>query len=159
MEKEYINALIQGLEKKLTILHQIMDLSKEQKLLLQDENLDPDEFEHNIENKAALVEELDQLDKGFDIVYERVREVLTKDSVSYAAEIKRMQELINRIMSMSSLIQREEASNKDLAQAKFAHVRKQVREVKASREAVNRYYQNMMKINYVDPQFLDTKTK
>lgn len=157
MEREYVSALVQGLEKKLTILHQIMDYSKEQKLLLQEENLDPDDLDRNMENKANLIEELEQLDKGFEQVYERVKEALAENITAYRPQVKRMQELIGQISAMSALIQREEAENKELAQQKFAKVKKQVREVKAGRKAVNQYYQNMMKLNYVDPQFVDTK--
>ena len=40
---------------------------------------------------------------------------------------------------------------------KFTEVKKQVREIRSSQKVVNQYYRNMMKTNYIDPQFLDNK--
>ena len=97
------------------------------------------------------------LDSGFDKLFERVREVVNANREAYASEIKEMQGLITRITEKSSEIQVQEARNKDLMTQKFAKVRKQARDVRASQQAVNQYYQNMKKINVIDPQFMDNK--
>ena len=48
-------------------------------------------------------------------------------------------------------------ANKALMQEKFAAVKRQVREVRQSQKVVNQYYRNMMKTNFIDPQFTDKK--
>lgn len=155
--KDYITALKQGLEKKIQILDKIIEENALQRQLLADPELDPDDFEKNLNDKAALVEQLTMLDDGFDAVYERVREELQQNRAAYAADITCMQKYISAIMEKSTQIQTEEQRNRELVVQKFASVKKQIREVKSSHKAVNEYYQNMMKLNYVEPQFMDNK--
>ncbi len=155
--KGYITALKQGLEKKIQILDKIIEENALQRQLLADPELDPDDFEKNLNDKAALVEQLTMLDDGFDTVYERVREELQQNRAAYAVDITCMQKYISAIMEKSTQIQTEEQRNRELVVQKFTSVKKQIREVKSSHKAVNEYYQNMMKLNYVEPQFMDNK--
>lgn len=155
--KGYITALKQGLEKKIQILDKIIEENALQRQLLADPELDPDDFEKNLNDKAALVEQLTMLDDGFDTVYERVREELQQNRTAYAVDITCMQKYISAIMEKSTQIQTEEQRNRELVVQKFTSVKKQIREVKSSHKAVNEYYQNMMRLNYVEPQFMDNK--
>ena len=155
--KGYITALKQGLEKKIQILDKIIEENALQRQLLADPELDPDDFEKNLNDKTALVEQLTMLDDGFDTVYERVREELQQNRAAYAVDITCMQKYISAIMEKSTQIQTEEQRNRELVVQKFTSVKKQIREVKSSHKAVNEYYQNMMKLNYVEPQFMDNK--
>ena len=98
-----------------------------------------------------------ELDQGFEQVYERVKEELLQNRAAYAADIAVMQRYISEIMEKSTQVQTQEQRNKDLILTKFSTVKKQIREVKSSKKAVSQYYKNMMKLNYVDPQFLDNK--
>ena len=157
MQEEYIEILIQSLKKKLDTLQKIQEMNKEQKLLLADENLTPEEFEKNVQKKGRLVEQLEMLDQGFDEVYQRVRGELSDRKEAHRPQIAILQEQIRQITALSSDIQAQEKRNYELAVKKFDSVRKQIREVKASHKAVNQYYQNMRRINLVDPQFMDKK--
>lgn len=155
--KEYLDALEQSLNKKLTLLKQIMEKSREQGELLKTEDLTPEELDDNINEKAALIEELELLDNGFDRVYENIRKEIDANRNRYKEEIRRLQELIRQVTALGTQIQTEEARNKEQAVKKFATIRKQIKESRASAQAVNKYYQSMMKLNYVDPQFMDDK--
>ena len=155
--KEYLDALEQSLNKKLTLLKQIMEKSREQGELLKTEDLTPEELDDNINEKAALIEELELLDNGFDRVYENIRKEIDANRTRYKEEIRRLQELIRQVTALGTQIQTEEARNKEQAVKKFATIRKQIKESRASAQAVNKYYQSMMKLNYVDPQFMDDK--
>ena len=117
----------------------------------------PDDFERTLDKKAALVEELNCLDDGFQQIYEQVRPEIEQNMGKYAEQIRQMQELIREIVAKTMSAQAEEARNKQLIEKKFASVKKQIREVKSSQKAVNTYYQNMMKNVYLDSQFLDRK--
>ena len=157
MAENYLLIMIQSLKKKIQVLDCIIDANIRQKEGLEDPNLDPDDFDKIVEEKSKYIEQLDLLDSGFDKLFERVREVVNANREAYASEIKEMQALITRITEKSSEIQVQEARNKDLMTQKFAKVRKQARDVRASQQAVNQYYQNMKKINVIDPQFMDNK--
>ncbi len=156
-EHEYLEIMTQSLTKKLTVLGEIRKKNEEQRVLLLDENLAPEDFEKNIESKAKLVESLEMLDEGFDNLYDRLRDEIIGNKEKYADQIQKLQELIRDITAASSSIQAEEQRNYQLAQRKFSDVKKQIREVKSSQSAVQQYYKNMTKVNYIDAQFMDDK--
>lgn len=155
--KDYVAVLRQGLEKKIQILDQLLKKSAHQRELLADPQLEPEEFEASINEKAALIDELTAIDSGFEQVYERVRDEIQEHRDDYAADIAQMQDYIAKIMEKSTQVQTEEKRNRELILKKFADVKKQIREVKSGKKAVDQYYQNMMKLNYVEPQFMDNK--
>lgn len=155
--EDYVTILIESLQKKDRILDAIRAANEEQKILLADETLGPEDFEKTIDKKAKLIDELNQLDSGFEQIYEQVRPEIEQNMDKYANQIKKMQDMITIIVEKTMSAQAEEARNKQLIEAKFLSVKKQIREVKSSQKAVNTYYKNMMKTNFVDSQFLDRK--
>ena len=157
MNNLYITILIESLEKKIRILDEIILVDQEQREGLEDPNLDPDDFDKIVEKKSDYIEQLDQLDSGFEELFARVRDELNENRETYKEQIHTMQDLIRKITDKSLMIQKQEAQNKELMQQKFAAVRSQAREVRKSQKIVNQYYKNMMKTNYVDPQFMDNK--
>ena len=157
MAENYLLIMIQSLKKKIEVLECIIDANERQKIGLEDPSLDPDDFDKIVEEKAKYIEHLDLLDQGFDKLFERVKEEVNNNREFYKNEIKEMQALITFVTEKSNKIQVQEARNKELMTQKFAKVHKQARDVRASQQAVNQYYQNMKKINYIDPQFMDNK--
>ena len=157
MDSSYIDIMIQSLEKKAAILSQLIELNKQQKLYLQDPNLSPEDFEKNMDRKAALVDELNQLDIGFEELYVRIKEELDANREGYAVQIKKMQDLIREITEKSNMVQTQELRNKEQVQRKFTDIRKQVKGVRNSQKVVRQYYQNMAKQKVNEPRFLDNK--
>ncbi|MBR3769400.1 MAG: flagellar protein FliT [Lachnospiraceae bacterium] len=157
MPENYLMIMIQSLKKKIEVLDCIIDADERQKIDLEDPSLDPDDFDKIVEEKARYIEHLDLLDQGFDKLFERVKEQVNNNRELYKNEIKEMQALITTVTEKSNEIQVQEARNKELMTQKFTKVHKQARDVRASQQAVNQYYQNMKKINYIDPQFMDNK--
>ena len=157
MAENYLLIMIQSLNKKIQVLDCIIDADERQKAALENPGLDPDDFDKIVEEKAKYIEHLELLDQGFDKLFERVKEEVNANRPAFAAEIKEMQALITTITEKSNKIQVQEVRNKDLMTQKFAKVHKQARDVRASQQAVNQYYQNMKKLNYIDPQFMDNK--
>lgn len=157
MDSNYIDIMIQSLEKKAAVLDQLIELNKQQKLYLQDPNLSPEDFEKNMDRKAALIDRLNQLDSGFEELFVRVRDALHADRGAYALQIKRMQDMIREITEKSNTVRTQEVRNKEQVQRKFADVRKQVKGVRNSQKVVRQYYQNMVKQGGTEPRFLDNK--
>ena len=153
----YIEILKQSLTKKIELLDTIMALNVLQKDMLENPDLDPDELEENLIRKADLVEQLSKLDDGFSQIYDRVRTDLTENRGAYSEDIAQMKRDITAIMDKSTAIQSQEKRNQVLMQQKFTSVKKQIKEVKKSRQAVNSYYRNMMKMGTPGSTFLDDK--
>ena len=156
-EEEYLALLIQSLKKKLLLLNRISVLNQDQRDILQDENADPDAFDINVRDKDDLIQQIVTLDAGFDEVYAHIKELMERDHSAYEEQLEEMRGLIRQIMANDASIRVEEQRNYKLAQQKFAAVKKQVREVKASQKMVNSYYQNMMKQSRYQPQYMDRK--
>lgn len=153
----YIEILKQSLTKKIELLDTIMALNVLQKDMLENPDLDPDELEENLNRKADLVEQLSKLDDGFSQIYDRVRADLAENRGAYSEDITQMKRDITAIMDKSTAIQSQEKRNQVLMQQKFTSVKKQIKEVKKSRQAVNSYYRNMMKMGTPEAAFLDDK--
>ena len=141
MTDNYIGIMIESLRRKKDVLTDILKLSEEQSLLLDDPNLEPDTFEKNVNRKAALIEKL-ELESNRDIHKEQIRQ---------------MQELIRALTELNMQIQATEARNKEKATAKFAYIRQQAKEIRSSQKIVKEYYNNMMHKAYNEPHFLDNK--
>ncbi len=155
--KSYIAIMEDCLVKKADILMHIQLLSQEQSEILDNRDMTAAMFEENMQKKDELVSRLASLDDGFDQLYQRVREELIADKDTYKDNIRHMQELIREVTDRSVQIQAIEARNKEKVQQRFGQIRSQIRGVRHSSKAVSSYYQNMMKMNSVEPQFWDSK--
>lgn len=156
-EADYINIMVESLEKKRDVLSQIIELNRQQKFQLQDPNLSPEEFEKNLSYKGQLIDKLNLLDNGFEELFERVRETLDSNREQYAEEILKMQSLIKDISAQTNTIQTQELRNREEAIRKFADVRQQVKGVRNSQKVVRQYYDNMMGQRNASAQIIDNK--
>lgn len=157
METNYIQIMIESLEKKKAVLGRIIDLNRQQTILLQDINLQPEEFEKNMDYKANLVEKITLLDSGFEKLYQKVRDELQKNKAEYQSEIGQMQSLIREISAQTNTIQTQEQRSKQQAEQRFAEIRRQVKGVRSSQKVVHQYYQNMLHQKNVDVSVIDNK--
>lgn len=156
-KRNYVQILVESLQKKVHLLDQIMEKSQEQHGILRVEPMDMDAFEKCTIEKTTYIEELDNVDIGFEILYERIKEVLKTHKADYAKEILQLQGLIAIITDKSVAIQAMELRNKEAIEAYFSYTRKRLKASKNSTMAANNYYKNMNRINRIDPQILDTK--
>ena len=60
-EEVYVNMMIDTLERKKVILEQILHQTKEQEILLKDEEMDMDAFQTIIDRKGEEIEKLNQM--------------------------------------------------------------------------------------------------
>ena len=157
MADTYVDIMLQSLEKKENILDEIIRLNIKQRDGLEDPELTPEESDETVEAKAELIEQLEQLDSGFEKLFQRVKDELEKDKTKYAEKIKSMQGHIKSITDKSIDIQTQEARNKDLMTKKFAIIKQQVKQVRTGMNVADKYYKSMSKLDSVGPQFLDNK--
>lgn len=157
MQNTYIDIMIQSLQKKIQVLEEIKRQNILQKSLLEDDKSEVNEFDQTVEAKSALIEQMNQLDSGFEKLFDRVREELTAHPSVHAEKIKTMQRLIRQVTDLSMEIQAQESRNKDLMMRKFQFVKQRAKVVRKNSRVANQYYQNMMQLNVIDPQFMDNK--
>jgi flagellar biosynthesis/type III secretory pathway chaperone len=157
MSETYIEIMLQSLRKKCEVLDEIIRLNEQQRQILEDAESSVEDFDRTVEDKAARIEQLEQLDSGFEKLYERTKEELQAGGDTYASQIRSMQEYIRRVTDKSVEAQAQEARNKDLMTQKFSRVKKQARQLRTNSRATASYHQSMSRTAVIDPQFMDNK--
>lgn len=158
-ERDYIEILTDSLVKKSSILDCIIQENEKQKQAVSGEKFNDGLFEETLANKQKYIDELNNIDLGFEKVYSRVKSTLQDDKMKSLCKEKilKMKELITDITGKSLKIQQQEKSNEKQVFQKLSEERINIVQVKNMRKAASDYYRNMNNINYIDPQFMDKK--
>ena len=157
MADTYLAIMLQSLRKKEKVLDEIIRLNDLQKKQLTDQATPVDDFDKTVEDKSACIDQLDQLDSGFEKLYAQVQEELQANKEQYADTIKALQKRIRSVTDKSIMIQAQEARNKDLMMQKFTTVRKHAKDVRANSKAITGYYKTMTHSGYMDSRYMDGK--
>ena len=157
MNQSSAQILLQSLEKKALLLDRMIEQNGVQEGILKQEELDMDAFDEAVNQQGVYLEELDRLDRGFEAVYDRVREELLEDKERYRTEIARMKELIQQITDKIVTINAGNMRNKVLAENQFKKKRVSIGTGASKNKAARNYYNSMNNLNYVSPQFYDSK--
>jgi predicted nuclease with TOPRIM domain len=155
--QDYVIVLLESLQKKVFILDRIINKNDMQRLLVIEDPIDADAFEENLNSKSELIKELEYLDSGFEVIYDRVKEILSKDRALYKEQILEMQQLIRKITEMSTAIQVQEQRNKVLVENSFAKSKKNIGQRKTNQRIASKYYQNMNNAGIMEPRYMDSK--
>lgn len=157
--QNYIQIMISSLKKKISILEDISVQNEKQYEVSQSGKIDDEIMEQTYGEKERLINELQELDNGFDTLYTRVKDELADENNKkmYAIQIKEMQTLIETITEKSMNIQRQEKRNQEMVMTLINNERKAISVTKSARKVTSDYYKNMNKVNYIDPQFMDKK--
>jgi hypothetical protein len=67
-----------------------------------------------------------------------------------------MQELVRRIVDLSTSIEADEQRIKTEVEKQFSKIKQTVRQTRKNSAAVHNYYRNMQKLD-LEPQFMDKK--
>ncbi len=157
MEENCAQILIEGLEKKDKILDRILEEDDRQETLLKAEPFDLDAFEETIDAQNRLTVELEQQDKGFEALYDRLRQDLLDNRAAYSVQIARMQELISQITDKVVTINAANLRIRQMTERQFAMEKETIRQGITTSKVAKGYYNNMNNLNYVAPQFYDSK--
>ena len=157
MSETYLAIMLQSLKKKEQVLDEIIRLNDLQKKQLTDQATPVDDFDKTVEDKSACIDQLDQLDSGFEKLYAQVQEELQANKEQYADTIRELQKRIRSVTDKSIMIQAQDARNKDLMMQKFTTVRKHAKDVRANSKAITGYYKTMTHSGYMDSRYMDGK--
>lgn len=153
----YLKVLEESLYKKLMVLTKIQDYNEEQYRCFSTEQVDMEGFDAAIEEKGKLIDEVNKLDEGFEILYANLAKELDGNREKYAPQIKKLQELIKLVTEKSVQIQAQESRNKALIEAYFAKEKSQIKEGRKNSQAALGYYKNLNKAIMEDSHAFDLK--
>ena len=153
----YLHILINTLTKKNNLLDNLIQITLFQTQDIDTPNFNVDEFNKTLSDKDMLIEQLIQLDDGFEKVYDHVKDEISSDKDRYKQEILQLQDLIKQITEKSVKLQTEELRNKVKIDTYFSTQKKEIKNFKISKQTVSNYYKSMPYKHQGQSYFLDKK--
>ena len=154
----YIRIMQDTLNKKEQVLQDILSVTRRQEQCMKQEAaLQTEELDRCMEQKSEYLKTLNQLDDGFEKLYQKVRKNFQSSPEAYAKEVPAMQQSISRIMDLSISIQALERKNKLAMERYFMRHRKNIQSYRSGQQKVNQYYNHMAKFNPHQSYFMDKK--
>ena len=156
--KSYIDMLINSLQKKYDVLVILDKNERKQEEALAGQKVTPDELNALFDEKNNCINKLEELDLGFERLYERTREEINANKDMYKKEIILMQDIIRRISDLTVSLQARQTRNRERYMAFFENKKQEVKKFKRSSKTVSSYYKNMYNSHQEgESYFLDRK--
>jgi hypothetical protein len=157
MTENYLQIMIESLEKKLDVLDKVSEVNKRQFACSSAQPFDVKKYDKIMDEKSELIDELNRLDEGFTSTYELVRVEVQTHPDEYRESVLRLQELVGKVVDKGVSVEAQEKRNKASMEAAVSSKRKEYKQRKISASAAMKYYKAVSKINNIDPQLLDRK--
>ena len=144
--QSYLQMMIESLNKKNAVLSKIIEKNQAQSDCIHDKDysdIDWDRFNVLIAEKETLIERINELDAGFQSLYDRVSGKLDKEKDFCKEEIKTLQDLITKITDKGVEIQTSEERNRARIERVLMGAKKEIRKSRVSMQAVSNYYKSM----------------
>lgn len=143
VNETYINILIDTLKRKLYLLEKIMNETLIQNELLDETQFNLEKYEASFKKKDVMINELLELDQGFNSMYDRVKEDITNNRSKYREEITSLQALIQELTEISVKLQMLEKKNKIKMELYFSNQKSEIKHKKMTNKIALGYYKNM----------------
>lgn len=153
----YIRMMLDVLNKKEVHLTNLLDLTKEQEKLLKEEDFDEAEFALLIEKKSGNLRKLEEVDSGFQSIYNRVAEEMKTNKEEYKEQILELQKLISSITDLGVKLSALEEKNRGTLEIRLRDKRQNIRQFKVSKQTADKYYKNMIGMQTGASYFMDKK--
>lgn len=158
MNSSYLDMMEESLKRKIEIMHKIEIENEKQKEILNDPTqVNIPDFDTAVECKGGMIDQLTELNDGFESLYEKVRDELQINKEQYRLQIERMQDMIRQITELGTRLETQELRNKQMADSFFSAERTSMKQGKKSVAAAYNYYKNMNHSQITPPQFFDSK--
>jgi DNA repair exonuclease SbcCD ATPase subunit len=139
----YIKILIDTLKKKKSILANLTELTKEQEKILAESNFSVDSFDAVMLKKEDLIQELNQIEDGFETIFKRVEPFINEKKDEFRQELVEAQTLITQLTDISISLQVLEAKNKEKLVQQLSGRRQEIRGFRNTSQAAGKYQNNM----------------
>jgi len=155
--KNAINFLVEVSETKYNIMKEIYELTKKQKLDI--ENGNADSLLHDIEKKQEKIEEVNSLDKQFYSTYIKLKQMLNVNSleeinVNAYPEIKELKNKVGKILEITKQTDEIDKINMDEVKKEFEKVKFEMKSLKNNVKAARGYN---TQYNHAQGVFIDNK--
>ncbi len=157
VKETYIKLLADTFIKKSKVLGELLVLTKAQETLIATDDFDEEQFLELISKKEEEIQILNQLDEGFERLYDRVRDEIFESKEKYQAEIMQLKELIVRVTDTSVQLQVIEKRNKVRLETYFSNRRRDIKSSRMSNKTVASYYKTMSQGQDTPSFFYDKK--
>ncbi len=155
--EQYLNSLIEGLKAKENMLDELTVLTEKQQTIVSGEKIDWDAFDAIVDEKSDIIEKLNQNDEGFTAVFDRIKEDLKPQMAKYSSYIEQIKSGIANVTNKSTSLMALEQRTKAKVENAFKRQKKEYNNSKTSSRVATNYYNAMNKMNFVDPQLMDSK--
>ena len=98
----YVHILIDTLTKKNSLLDKLIQITTMQEEYITLTPPDIDNFETSLNEKETLIEKINELDEGFEKIYEHVKEEITSNKINHKEDILELQSLIKQVTEKSA---------------------------------------------------------
>ena len=139
----YITAMQDGLKRKYEVMERILEMTKEQEVLVSQEVFDMDAFDETLEEKELLIYQMQELDKGFQGVYSKMKGEIEANKQQYKPRILELQNSIRQITDLGVKIQALEQKNKTKFDFQAAKKRQEIQGFRVNNRTANVYNQHM----------------
>ena len=157
MMESNLKRLEQNLLNQNNLLDRVHELCDRQIALLDNPEMDAEEFDACMDEQDGLLQEFDELNEEMDRLYESLKsEQLSLDG-PYAVQVKSMRTLVSAIMQSFNSLQQKEQLKKQKLEAYFDCERKNFASGRKTSKAALDYFKNMNRSNVIPPQFMDQK--
>lgn len=153
----YINVLADSLQKKQTALQEILKITKQQEELLKIGDFAEEDFLKLVNQKQRYISKMQELDNGFEAIYNRVKVELEAGKEQYRSQITRIQRLIVQVTELGVDIEALEKRNKAQMDKVIEQRQEIIRGKRTNNNGVSNYYRNMLSQQYNQSYFLDQK--
>ena len=154
--KQYVDMMTAGLQKKLMLLDNIIEVNRQlEKLMAQP--LELEVFRELMDEKDGYVQQINQLDSGFQSVFDKVKETLDSNRTQYREQILMMQQLIRQLTDRTVQIEECEARLRLMIEGQFSRMHRENQAAKKGMNVAQSYYKSMSGMTVVDAQFMDKK--
>jgi len=145
------------LTKKNDILDRLVQITLLQEKYIAITPFDMDKFDQTLSDKELIIEMLNQLDDGFEKVYDHVKDEINSNRIQYKKEILQLQELIKQSTEKSVKLQTLEMRNRNKLETCFSSKKAEIKKFKMNSQTASSYYKNMADQHQGQSYFLDKK--
>ncbi len=139
----YIAALQTALQDKRRIMQELLRLTQEQEQILKKKEMDADDFERLLREKEERLDRIQELDKGFQNLFDKIGSSLKEKKQLYKKQILLMQDDIRAITDCGVQIETLERKNRDSFAIFASGKRKEIRNFRMNTKSVASYHRNM----------------
>ena len=144
--ENYIDIMVESLQKKSRVLDGLIEKCDAQAEVISDNeygDINWRQFNVLIADKEVLITRLNELDDGFEALYDRVGDEIKNNAGKYAEQIRSIQELIKEVTDKGVTIRAKEERNRANLERVLKPVKKEIRTSKINMSVINRYQNTM----------------